>query len=216
MKRFAKFLVLALVLLSFGSAQAQITINYLDRVTACELQPTGDNPMQWGDGNHVVGPYFMDLDIVEGDHHMRSVHDTEVILDGSNLTVTGSYLGTVSSDDPASIIFLQASADLAVNFTPMEPSTVSIEVTIPAGAEAWFFDMTEWNGDFDHQGPGVFTLDAILVAGHEYLFQVFYSVGINSDGPQQAEKSVTLFMTVAPGTVATEAASWGAVKALYR
>jgi hypothetical protein len=215
-KRFIKFLVLALVLLSFGSVQAQITLNYLDRYTNCELQPTGDPAMQWGDGNHVVGPYFMDLDIVEGDHHMRSVHDTEIILDGSNLTVAGSFLGTVSTDDPASIIFLQAAADLAVNFTPTEPSTVSLAVTLPAGAEAWFFDMTEWNGDFDHQGPGVFTLDDTLVTGHEYLFQVFYSVQVSPGGPQQAEKSVTLSLTVAPDPVATEAVSWGAVKALYR
>ena len=216
MKLFTQTLIMILVLVSFGVAQAQITLHFLDRFTSCEILPTDAQPTIWSDGNNVPGPYFMDLDIDLGDHHLRSVHDTAVILDESTLTVSGSFLGTVSTDDPASIIYLMASANLIVHFTPMEPSTVALEVTIPAGGEVYFFDLTEWNGDFDHQGPGVFTLDDTLVTGHEYLFQVFYSVQVNPGGPQQAEESVTLSLTVAPDPVAAEAASWGEVKALYR
>ena len=216
MKLFTQTLIMILVLVSFGVAQAQITLHFLDRFTSCEILPTDAQPTIWSDGNNVPGPYFMDLDIDLGDHHLRSVHDTAVILDESTLTVSGSFLGTVSTDDPASIISLQAVAKLRVNFTPTEPSTVAIEVTFSGYGEVYFFDLTEWNGDFDHQGPGVFALDDTLIAGHEYLFQVFYSVGIYSGGQQQAEGSATFSMTVAPGTVATEAASWGAVKTLYR
>ena len=216
MKRLVMILVMILVLVSFGVAQGQITIQNLDRGAGCEIYAEDGTHTVWGDGSHDPGPYFVDLDVDQGDHHLRSVHDTAVILDGSTLIVSGSYLGTVSTDDPASSDWLGAGANLMINFTPMEPSTVSLEVTIPAGGEVYFFDMTEWNGDFDHQGPGTFNLEDTLITGHEYLFQVFYSVQVNPGVPQQAEKSATLSLTVAPEGVATEAATWGAVKALYR
>jgi hypothetical protein len=216
MKRFAKSLVVILVLLSFGLAQAQITIQSVARSTGCELIAQDGLHTIWSDGDGALGPYFMDLDVDQGDQHLRSIHDSAIILDESTLTVSGSFLGTVSTDDPASIISLMAVANLIVNFTPTDPSTVAIEVTFSGNGEVYFFDMTEWNGDFDHQGPGVFTLDDTLIAGHEYLFQVFYSVGIYPGGQQQAEESATFSLAVVQEPVATEAASWGAVKALYR
>lgn len=216
MKRFALPMVMLLVILSSSLAQAQITINYLDRYTACELQPQVGNTTFWGDGTVDPGPYFKDLIVDEGSHNMRSVHDSQIILDGASLTVTGSFLGAVSTEDQASIFQVSASANLAVNFVPMDLSAVSLEVSVPAGGEAWFFDLTDNDYDFDNQGPGIFTLDDTLVPGHEYLFQVFYSVGVYEEGPSQAEKSVTLSMVVTPDPVPVGEITWGSMKALFR
>ncbi len=216
MKRCALFLAIMFVLLLAGPALAQITFDYLDRCTACELDPQVGPNTFWTDGSVDPGPYFKDIEVDEGSHHMRSVHDSEIILDGANLTVTGSFLGTVSTEDQASISHVSASANLAVSFVPMDPSAVSIEVSIPVNGEAWFFDLTDADYGFDHQGPGVFTLDDTLVPGHEYVFQVFYSVAVHNEGPQQAEESVTLSMTVTPDPVAVGEVTWGSVKALFR
>lgn len=216
MKRLLVTLILIVTLLMSGLALAQITVNFMDRTTSCELVPADGNPLLWGDGSSLSGPYFKDLDVVEGDHHLRSVHDSAIILNGSTLTVTGSYLGAVSTDDQTAIFNLQASANLMVSFTPLEQSTVTLEANIPYGGEAWFFDLTDNDYTFDNQGPGVFTLDQSLTIGHEYLFQVFYSVAVNSEGPPGAEESVTMSMTVAPDPVPAAEASWGSVKALFR
>ena len=216
MNRFVPTLAMILVLLSCVMAQAQITLNFVDRTTGCELVFAAGNSMQWGDGSLLPGPYFKDLDVFEDGHHLRSVHDSAVLLDGSNLTVAGSYLGTLSAGDQASIFLLQASANLMVSFTPMELSTVALEVTIPDGGEAWFFDLTENDYSFDNQGPGVFTLEDVLMPGHEYLFQVFYSVWVNHEGPQDAEASAAMSLVVAPDPVPAGEAAWGSVKALFR
>lgn len=216
MKRCLMTLILIVTLLMSGLALAQITVNFMDRTTSCELVPADGNPLQWGHGTPLPGPYFKDLDVVEGDHHLRSVHDSAVILDGSTLTVTGSYLGAVSTNNQAAMLHMHASADLMVGFTPMEQSTVTLEANIPYGGEAWFFDLTDNDYTFDNQGPGVFTLDQSLTIGHEYLFQVFYSVAVNSEGPPGAEESVTMSMTVAPDPVPAAEVSWGSVKALFR
>lgn len=216
MNRFVSTLVIFLVLLSSGMVQAQVTLNFLDRTTGCELVLSEGTMMLWGDGTILPGPYFMDLDVTEGDHHLRSVHDSAVTLEGSTLTVTGSYQGTLSTADQASIIYLQASANLMVSFTPLEQSTVTLEVTIPAGGEAWFFDLTDNDYTFDNQGPGVFTLEEALTTGHEYLFQVFYLVAVNSEGPAQAEESVTMSLTVTADPIPAGEVAWGSMKALFR
>lgn len=217
MKRFALLLNLYLVLFVSGLAHGQIALNDVERYTACELYLIeGGGPFHWTDGFYQPGPYFQDLDVVEGDHHLRSVHDTSVILNGSSLTVSGSFLGTLSTDDQADLIHARFSANLLVTFVPSEPLGVSIEVDLPGGSEVFFFDMTDHIYDFDNAGPGVFTLDDSLIPGHEYLFQVFYNNGIYSEGPQQLEKSVTLSMTVAPDPVGATEVAWGAVKSLFR
>ena len=217
MKRFASLLTLFLVLFVSGLAHGQIALNDVERETSCELYlEGGTSPIFWTDGSQGTGPYFQDLDVVQGDHHLRSVHDTSVILDGSSLTVSGSFLGTISTDDPAALVYARASANILVTFVPSELSGVSIEVDIPAGAEAYFFDLTVNDYDFDNQGPGVFTLDDTLIPDHEYLFQVFYTAGISSTGPQLVEKSVTLSMAVVPDPVGATDVAWGAVKALFR
>ena len=170
----------------------------------------------WSDRNFLPGPYFMDLDVLEDGHHLRSVHDSAITLNGDNLTVTGSYLGTLAAGDQATIFQLLASANLMVGFTATEQSTVSIEVTIPDGGEAWFFDLSDNDYGFDNQGPGVFTLDDVLMPGHEYLFQVFYTVNVNHEGPSEAEASATMSLVVAPDPVPAGEATWGSVKALFR
>jgi len=217
MKRFTSLLTLFLVLFVSGLAQGQIALNDVERYTACQLYlDEGGGPFFWTDGFYETGPYFQDLDEVQGDHHLRSVHDTSVILDGSSLTVSGSFLGALSTDDPVDLIHAQVSANILVTFVPSEPSGVSIEVDIPAGSEVYFFDMTDNVYDFDNSGPGVFTLDDSLIPGHEYLFQVFYGADLYSTGPQQLERSVTLSMSVAPDPVGTTDVAWGAVKSLFR
>lgn len=216
MKRFAMTLAMILVLFSFGMAQAQITLNYLTRDAGCEVYLGDGTWTGWGDESTALGPYLMDLDVVEGDHHMRSVHDTEVILDGSTLTVTGSFLTVVSTDDQPSISYVGASANLAVNFTPTELLSVALEATVPVGGEVWFFDLTDGDYTFDNQGPGVFTLEDTLVPGHEYLFQVFNGVSIVSEGSLQKEESVTMSLMVAPDPVSTDEVAWGSVKVLFR
>jgi len=217
MIRFFSLLTLFLAMFAFGMAQSQITLNLMDRDTACELYLLGEpGPTFWTDGYYETGSYFKDLEVVQGDHQMRSVHDTSVILDGSNLTVSGSFLGTVSTDDPASLGYAHASANIMISFVTTEPSVVSVETDIPAGAEAWFFDLDDNDFGFDNQGPGIFTLDDTLVPGHEYLFQVFYTAGVKSDGPQVTERSITLSLTVAPDPVGATDVAWGSIKALFR
>lgn len=218
MKLFARILAVILVLLLSGMAQAQITINYVLRDAGCELYTLTNDPGQhWGVESPALGPFIQDLDIVEGDHSMRSVHDSSVILDGSTLMVDGSYLGSVSTTDQASLLHMSATANLMVMFTPLEPSTVLAEATVPAGGEAWFFDLTGVNDfGFDFQGPGTVVLDDVLIPEHDYVFQVFYGVHLDSDGPNQAEKSATMSMTVAPDPVATAEVAWGSIKALFR
>jgi hypothetical protein len=216
MNRLLPTLTLILALLPIAAAQAEITLNFMERGTSCELIPTGGGNLIWSDRNFLPGPYFMDLDVLEDGHHLRSVHDSAITLNGDNLTVTGTYLGTLAAGDQATIFQLLASANLMVGFTPMQGSTVNIEVTIPDGAEAWFFDLTENDFGFDNQGPGVFTLEDVLMPGHEYLFQVFYNVGVNHEGPAEAEASATMSLVVVPDPVPAGEVAWGSVKALFR
>jgi hypothetical protein len=211
-------MILALILVALFTvqAQAQITINFLDRTAWCELVPQAGSQMNWGEGTGEPGPWLRDLDIVEGSHHMRSVHDSEVVVDGPNLTVSGSYLGQVSSDDQPSIHAASAGANLLVMFVPADQSEISIEATVPAGGEAYCFDFSDNDFGFDFAGPGTVTLDETLVPGHEYLFQIFYSVGVYDEGPAQAERSAAFTMTVVPDPVAVTETTWGSMKVLFR
>ena len=62
MNRFVPTLAMILVLLSCVMAQAQITLNFVDRTTGCELVFAAGNSMQWGDGSLLPGPYFSAAD----------------------------------------------------------------------------------------------------------------------------------------------------------
>lgn len=215
MKRCALALLLAAMVLAVGVAQAQISLVSVIRDTGCHIDNLDGTPTMWGDGSTDPGPYFQDLDIVQGDHHLRSVHDTSVILDGSLLTVSGSYAGTVSTTDPGSIFSMTAGANTMVTFMPNEPVIVILEASFSGYGEVYFFDMTEWDGDFDHIGPGTFNLERALIPGHEYLFQVFHSV-VTPQGTSDAEGTVSFSMAVGPQSVPAGEATWGSVKALYR
>ncbi len=216
MKHFARILVVALVGGAAGFAQAQISIQNVQRDTAAEIHYTNGTQTVQHDVNTDPGPYFMDLDVTEGDQHVRSIHDSDVALAGNTLGVSGSFLDTLSTADPSVINVLNANADIIVSFIPAESSTAVLDVTIPAGGEVFFFDTTASDYSYDHQGPGHFTLDRPLTPGHEYLFQVNSGADLVPGGDTQVVASATFSLTVTQDPVADVNASWSEVKALYR
>ena len=215
MKRCSLLATLFLLLLG-GFAFADISIDFLDRRTEVRYFDLGGVDSQFIDHrSDLSGPYSQDLAIDVGDLHARSIHESSVVVAGADLSVSGSYLSEVSDTSGSLNGQLEALALTGIRFTVSETSFMSLDVTLDGG-ELFCFDLTTNEGGLDVAGPGHFVLDDVLVAGHEYLFQVSHLVGIFGPAKAAGSLSAAFTLEVSNQPVATSAASWGGVKALFR
>lgn len=204
------YLVMAL------TAQAQITIDSLDRNCRSWIYYDGILPQQLVESSTVDGVFFHDLELTEGDFYARSLHNSSVELSGSALTVTGTYSGEVLNVGDPMVAQVIASALLAVVFTVDSVCYLDLSATVSLGGEVWFYDFTTNDYSFDNQGPGTFSLVRELEAGHQYLLQVHDSCALDMVDDTSDVSGTQFSMVVSTEPVATDTRTIGSIKALYR
>lgn len=208
-------LMLATMFLACGVAQAQVEIVGLDR--GADWTVMDEAGSQVGDSQSSVldGLFSADLVYDDGGYTVRSYHESTVAASGSSLSVAGSFLAEVSLAFAPVTGYVQVGELMIVDFTVSEVSYAALDATLDGG-EVWFFDLTANDYSFDHAGPGHFTLNATLVAGHRYLFQVNGGAGANADFYEPVSRAATFSLEVSNTPVDEAASAWGDVKALFR
>ena len=209
-------LICLAMLLSLG-AQAQITIESLQRQTSILIEPLDGPPQGQSSDVLTLDPdYSQDMDRTVGDMYARSRHISAVVLDGSTLEVSGSFMGYGAETEEPRDGTVSARAALILQFTVDTVSYVDLEVDLDAGGVVYFYDLTANDYSFDHQGPGNFPLARALVPGNLYLLQVYSMVGIAEGTGMNALESSDFLMSVSTEPVAADPVALDAVKALYR
>ena len=209
-------IIVLLSLLAGVSAQAQVTVGFVERLNAVSVWPSTGPSQHLSEVGNDLGLFLRDFERAEGNLRAHSVHDSSIVLSGASLTVTGTFLSEVSSGAAPDDGSAWAQAALVLHFTVDTLFYLDLDATVDAGGAAWVFDLTDGEYLFDHDGPGHFTEQRILAPGHQYSFNVDHSVYIPSGGELSDVANATFFLGVSDEPIATETSTWGAIRNQFR